>query len=130
MFVYVKIYSVISVLLWCVFMEISNAISNFENAVKFIQGCSVSIRTKEGDIPLVTSPSKSNNSQATKVYSGDAGKGLAVAVVSSLFFSRNDLLSVVGLVSLTFAATTFQILYHPPKTVDVVKESFRKLFWW
>lgn len=108
-------------------MDVYGAISNLENAVKFIQSCSVSVRTKDGDIPIVISPfSKSNGGKGKQVYSGDPGKGLIVAVVASALFSKNDLLSVVGLATVTLAASTLQVSYHSPKTVEIVK----KLFFW
>lgn len=114
-------------------MDLSNVRNNLENAINYIQACSVSLRTKDGDIPLITSgASKCKDGREVSVYSGDSGKGLITAVAAAVLFANKDLLSIIGLASLTLAASTLQISYCPPKTTEVVKQSvqgfIKKLF--
>ena len=112
-------------------MNVSGVFSNVENTINFIQNCSVSVRTKDGEIPLITLPSsKVNNSRAVQVYSGDFGKGILAASVGFILFRPHDLLAIIGLNAIVFAASTFQVSYHPPKTAEIVKQSVRKMFLW
>lgn len=110
-------------------MNFSDFYSNFEQAVTYIRGCSVVVRTRDANIPVIISPSQSNCRKAVQVYSGDYGKGVMAAVAAFALFSSKDLLSIIGLATLTFAASTFQITYYPQKTSDRVIESVKKFFW-
>ena len=110
-------------------MNISYAVSHLENVLNFARGCSVSVRTNEGDVSIfAASGSKSHYGRPVSVYSGDIKKGLIAAVVAFALFSGKGLLSTIGFASLTIVASTFQISYRSPKVEEVIKKS--KFIWW
>jgi hypothetical protein len=110
-------------------VDFSYVISNLGNALTFAQGCSLNVRTNNGDIPIFKAKASGYNFRsAVPVYSGDSNKGLIVAIAAFALFSGQGILSTIGFVSLALAATTFQVSYRDSKVSEAVKGT--KVFWW